>query len=331
MHMKLTSAVAGLAIAFTLSFGFPDITFAQGQAPTISMVTLQAMPGQNGQTMVVTPRGAVVPLPGPGVNGNVVQVYMGSQGGYWYVDRNGQQVDLTAAVAAMQQRGMVGMQSQQVPQYAPAPVTVNNYGTEGSSSSSSSSGGSAMGTAVAAGLGAATGAAITNAVMEPNYWHGVPYGTPYYYGAGGKPYYGGANGNNVYVNNQHTTNANVNSVHANNFQEQQNWYNKQATSNSAQYQNWQKNTNTANNPFVHQDANNQWANRNANGQAGQGQGRFGNRNGGGADGAGAGGFAGRGGADGSGGFAGRGGADGAGGFAGRGGGRRGGAGGRFGR
>lgn len=266
MPRKLSPVLAAIALTVSLGCIMPEQAAGQGQSPTVSMVTLQVVPGQNGQEMVVTPRGQVVPLPGPGVNSNVVQVYMGSQGGYWYVDRNGNQVDLTGAVANMQARMQAANFNSQVPQYAPAPVTVNNYTSQnGESSGSSGSGGSGMGTAVAAGLGAATGAALTTALTEPNYWRGVPYGTPVYYGNGYKPYYTNHGGNNVYVDNQHNVNANanVNQVHANNYQQQQNWYNKQVKDNSAQYQNWQKSSGS--NPFVHPDSS--WANRSAAGNA----------------------------------------------------------------
>jgi hypothetical protein len=282
MHKKLACLVAAVAIAGSISITAPQTVLGQNQ-PTVSMVTLQTMPGQNGQQMVVTPKGKVVPLPGAGVNSNVVQIYIGSQGGYWYVDRNGQQVDLTSAVQYMQQAA----RAQQVPQYAPQPVTVNNY--EQQSNSGSSAGSSAAGTAVAAGLGAATGAALTNALMEPNYgyYHGVPYGMPVYYGANHNPYYVDRGGNNVYVNNDVNRNAtvnatqnnvnaasvNANSYHANALTQQQNWYNQQAANKTDQFQNWQKNS--GENPFVHQDAQN-WQNaRQADGDKG---GRFGRRN-----------------------------------------------------
>lgn len=284
MHNKLTSAFAAFLLATTLAVAAPQVTFAQS-APSVSMVTLQTMPGQNGQQMVVTPKGKVVPLPGAGVNSNVVQIYIGSQGGYWYVDKTGQTVDLTSAVQYMQSRmGQAG--AAPVPQYAPAPVTVNNY--ESSGSSSSGSGSSAAGTAVAAGLGAAAGAAITNAAMEPNYgyYHGVPYGYPMYYGANNKPYYVDRGGNNVYVNNQNEVNRNVNAsatqnnVSATNLQKQQDWYNNQARSNSSQFQNWKQSANSEN-PFVHPDA--QGGVQNARQNAGEGEGRggrFGRRGGG---------------------------------------------------
>jgi hypothetical protein len=292
MQKKLTFAFAALLLASSLSVAVPQITLAQG-APTVSMVTLQTEPGQNGQQMVVTPKGKVVPLPGAGVDNNVVQIYIGSQGGYWYVDKNGRNVDLTSAVQYMQQR----MQSQQMPQYAPypqqqQPVTVNNYEQSGSSNSGSSSSG--LGTAVAAGLGAATGAAVTNSLMQPSYYHGVPYGMPVYYGAHNNPYYVGKGGNNVYVNNSNEVNRNVNAnvsqsnYQANVLKQQNDWYNNEAKKNTNTYQNFQKSA-SGENPFVHPDAQNNWQNARQGGgdQANGGGGRFGRRNSdGGADGGG---------------------------------------------
>lgn len=313
MQKKLTSAIATFALFMGLSAVTPLLSYAQGQSvPTVSMVTLQTLPGQNGQQMVVTPRGKVVPLPGAGVNGNVVQVYMGSQGGVWYVDRNGQQVDLTPAINAYSNAS----QTAQVPQYAPQPVVNNYYNQENpNGSSSSSGGGSSAGTAVAAGLGAATGAALTNALMDSgSYYHGVPYGYPVYYGANGQPYYRNASGNNVYVNNsshnnefnqaninQNTANvnaakynqANVNNVHANALQDQQKWYSQQAANNTSTFKGWQSQNGAAgggSNPFLHPDSaegRGMFANAgNAAGGNSDGGGRFGrrNRNNGGGDG-----------------------------------------------
>lgn len=289
MRKHLLVAVFSLTLSLFGQEMLPIAAYAQSQgmsSPTVSVVSLQTQPGQGGQQMVVTPRGMVVPLPGAGVNSNTVQIYMGSQGGYWYVDKYNQNVDLTAGVQRLQ--AMISQnannQGAQVPQYAPAPypyptdsnqqpVTVNNY-----ESSSGSSGGSAAGTAAVAGLGAMAGAALGSAM-----WGGVPYGTPYYYGNGGHPYYYGANGKPVYVNNSNKTmnvsgntvgnTANVNrnvdrnvanvdaagnvdrTAHANQFQNQQNWYNNQRTQNPAQYQQWQGQRNSGSNPFVHQQAN----------------------------------------------------------------------------
>src|SRR5947207_7021247 len=94
MMLKIREAVL---ISLLCLFGFnAHSASAQGQ-PNVSVVNLQVQPGNGGQ-MVVTPRGLLVPLPGAGVNGNILQLYMGSGGGFWYTDRNGQNVDLTSYV-----------------------------------------------------------------------------------------------------------------------------------------------------------------------------------------------------------------------------------------
>jgi hypothetical protein len=185
---------------------------AQAQAPAggndVSVVTLETRPGPGGSQMVVTPKGMVVPLPGQGVNNNAVQIYIGGQGGFWYVDKNGQQVDLTPAVHAMQ--AMQAQAAVNVPQYAPqyppqyAPqnaqqpqVVNNNYAQP---QQGSGGGASALGTATAAGLGAMAGAAIGNSMYQSQ----VPYGTPIHYGANAMPYYN-SGGKPVYINNSQNT------------------------------------------------------------------------------------------------------------------------------
>ncbi|MBY0357898.1 MAG: hypothetical protein K2W82_07840 [Candidatus Obscuribacterales bacterium] len=275
MRKHFMVAVFALTLSLTSESLLPMATYAQQgmAAPNVSVVTLQTYPGQNGQQMVVTPRGMAVPLPGPGVNGGTVQIYMGAQGGYWYVDRNNQNVDLTADVQRLQARISQNSYQQvpQVPQYAPQPVTVNNY----ENNSTSESSGSGAGTAAMAGLGAMAGAAMGSAMWGSS----APYGTPYYYGAGGHPYYYGANNKPVYVNNSrnvsgntvnrtvdptvNTANVNranvntgnVNNAHFNQMQDQQRWYENQRTQNPAQFQQWQNQRSTGSNPFVHQQAN----------------------------------------------------------------------------
>ena len=192
-------------ITISMSATVPLVAYAQNGDQNVSTVTLQVVPGAQGEN-VITPKGYSVPLPGAGVNSNQVHIYMGAQGGYWYVDRYGQTVDLTSSVAAL--RGQQGQPVQQVPQYAPVPQSSS------SSSSSSSSGGSGFGTAAAAGLGAMTGAAIAGSTQNYPYYHGVPYGTPMYYPhGGGNPYY--MNGGNQ-VNVEHNTNVNAANVNATN-------------------------------------------------------------------------------------------------------------------
>lgn len=269
--MRLRNAIAASVTIMSVCCAIALVQPAIGQsgAPTVSVVNLQAMPGQ-GSTMVVTPRGQVVPLPGAGVNGNVVQIYMGSQGGYWYIDKTGQNVDLTQAVMAYRNAGggQAAPSQYAPPQYAPAPVNITNENGSGSSGSSAAT------TAALAGMaGMATGAAIT-AATQPDYWHGMPYGTPYTYGAGGHAYYGAQNGNNVmYVNNKSKTN-NVavnqnNSVHANNYQNQQQYYQTQVNNKSGNYNSWQQSAGQTN-PFTRQEGASAQR-QTAAGQYGQGQ------------------------------------------------------------
>jgi hypothetical protein len=186
-----------LGLALSISVAAPRIAVAQVTQPTISVVTLQIVPGQQGQQCVLTPRGYVVPLPGPGTNQNSVQIFMGAQGGYWYVDKNGQNVDLTPAVQQYQamireagQQARPGQQPMQVPQYAPAPAPVTIVNQQPPSSGNMNYAMGAMGTATAAGLGAMAGSAMANSSNNSGYYH-VPYGTPMYYPHGASPYYMG--------------------------------------------------------------------------------------------------------------------------------------------
>ncbi len=216
---------------------------AAANAYDVSEVTLQTQPGPGGSQMVVTPRGMVVPLPGQGVNSNVVQVYMGGQGGFWYIDKNGQQVDLTPAVHAMQQMGTPAQQAA-VPQYAPQPQVVNNYNAP-QQQGGGGSGAGALGAAAAVGMGAMAGSAIANSM----YQNQVPYGTPIHYGANAVPYYN-QGGKPVYINN--STNAaefnQINNQHMTAMQQQQSWYKEQQVAQNSNWKNWQQ-AGTAN-PFV---------------------------------------------------------------------------------
>jgi len=187
-----------LALSLAINIGLnADVATAQG-APQVSVVNLSVQPGTNGGQMVLTPRGVLVPLPGAGVNSNAVQIYMGSTGGFWYVDRTGQTIDLTAYVE--QVRRMAGQaQPQQVapPQYAPYPTTYPEQTTN--NTTTNNSGGNGVATAAAAGLGAMAGAAMGTMATNP-YYNNVPYGTRMYYGNDGRPYYNNENGKNVFVN-----------------------------------------------------------------------------------------------------------------------------------
>ena len=287
MHLRRCLSIGIISFCLSLSawIAVPDAAFAQG-TPTISTVTLQVVPGQNGGEQVITPKGMVVPLPGAGVNANSVQIYMGSQGGFWYVDRNGQNVDLTSYVERY--RTMTGGQSAQVPQYAAAPQQpVNIYNNQ----PSSSSGSSALGTAAAAGVGAMGGAmlgsAMSGAYYNNGYYNHVPYGTPMYYPHGGSPYYVNAGGNTVNVNHSYegasnNTAANVNreqinNQHAENFQKQQEWYQNQQKQNPQQFKAWQQSAN-GENPFVNKEAQGRFA-QGAQQAEGERKGLFGRRGG----------------------------------------------------
>lgn len=289
MRLQRCLSIGLISACLSLSawLASPEIVWAQGGAPTVSTVTLQVVPGPNGEN-VITPRGLSVPLPGAGVNSNSVQIYMGSQGGFWYIDKNGQNVDLTSYVERF--RAMQGGQTAQAPQYAAPPQQpVNIYNEQGSSGSSSgSSGASALGTAAAAGLGAMAGSAISGAYYNNGYYHGVPYGTPVYYPRGGSPYYVNASGNTVNVNHsyqgaQGNTAANVqptnvNNAHVENMQRQQEWYQNQQKQNPQQFKAWQQSAG-GENPFVNQDSQGRFGRREAaQNDAEGGRGRFGRRN-----------------------------------------------------
>src|SRR5579883_904423 len=115
MYKKIL--VSSLAIAVSLSLQMPFQVKAQNSgSPQVSVVNLQVVPGQNGGQEVITPKGDLAPLPGGGVAGNVVQIYVGSQGGFWYVDKTGETIDLTPYVKALQAR-RASEANVQVPQY----------------------------------------------------------------------------------------------------------------------------------------------------------------------------------------------------------------------
>ena len=168
-----------ICLSATLLLAAP--AWAQNETPQVSAVTLQVVQNSDGSQSVITPKGDLARLPGPGVNGNTAQIYMGSQGGFWYSDRNGQTVNLTDAVKQLQARRASSQQAVQVPQYAPQPYYPQQQQQQQSNTGSAVMG--AAGTAAAAGLGAMAGAAMSN-----NYYN-APYGTPMHYGANGNPYY----------------------------------------------------------------------------------------------------------------------------------------------
>ncbi len=210
MSWKLSFKSALVVTAVSLGLNFAQAVSAQSpNNPNVSVVQLMVQPGPTGGQMVLTPRGFLVPLPGPGVNGNTIDLYFGANGGYWYVDKNGKTNDITSYVNQVRAQS-AKMPTAQAPQYAPAPA-YNNYNYSSnpngsisntstassgtSSSSSSNSGGgaaSALGTAAAAGVGAMAGASMAH-------YNNVPYGTPLYY-HNNNPYYNGVDGKGVFVN-----------------------------------------------------------------------------------------------------------------------------------
>jgi len=210
----------------------------------VASITLRVLKSGNGQQFAVTPRGENVLLPGAGVRGDDVHVFIGSNGGYWYVDKNGNQVDLHDAAAHVQAMRAAGGNADGgypqpvLPPYNPnayagstngEPTNVTNvYNQQPTSSSSGGSGAGAVATGALAGTAGMLGGMAIGASMGYN--NEVPYGHPVYYN-GGKPYYAGANGSPVYVNNSKT--------YAPNMEQQNNWYNNQVKNNTAQYQNFQ--------------------------------------------------------------------------------------------
>lgn len=194
-----SKVLMGIAVGALISFNSLNCQPAKSQEqPNVSVVNLTVQQGQNGQQLVLTPRGYLVPLPGAGVNSNVVQIYMGSTGGYWYTDRSGQTVDLTAYVQQLRAKmGQAQAQQSAPPQYAPyayAPQAPVQYTQQTTNNNNSGSNGAVA--AAAIGAGAMIGTSIANAA----YYNNVPYGTPMYYGANGRPYYNDENGKNVFVN-----------------------------------------------------------------------------------------------------------------------------------
>jgi len=168
------SDLAALCLSTAILLLTAPASQAQNGLPQVSMVTLQVVQNQDGSQSVITPKGDLATLPGAGVNGNTAVIYMGTQGGFWYTDKTGQNVSLDATVNALQARRAANQQTAQVPQYAPEPY----------SSGTGSGVRSAVGTAAAAGMGAMAGAAMSN------HYYNAPYGTPMYYGAGHPYSYG---------------------------------------------------------------------------------------------------------------------------------------------
>ena len=255
-----------ISLAWAICFG-SQAAFAQGQ-PEVSVVNLNVQPGKDGGQLVLTPRGVLYPLPGGGVDGNVVSLYMGKNGGYWYTDRTGKTIDLTSYV--QQIRSQPGQAPAAVPQYEPYPTQTTTTQSSGNAGTS----------ALAAGVGAGVGAMVGTGVANAMHYNNVPYGTPMYYN-NNRPYYNDDRGkevfvnedgevkwNNVYAgkqikqNNQAEKAAAVQSQRASTqsqsappqgahqYQQQQNWYHEQSQDKS-RAQSWQKQS-EGDNPFVRQ-------------------------------------------------------------------------------
>jgi len=213
-------SVLGPALALSTLLAMavlPNAAWAQGQ-PSVQSVSLAVQQSANGSQSVITPRGYLVPLPGPGVNSSVVSIYMGNNGGFWYTDRHGQNVDITSYVQEI--RAKYGqMQQATPPQYAPVAVQPQyvaagmppqeyaappqystsaappQYAQQQQQTSSSSAG-----TGLAAAAGAMAGSMAGAAMANTGYYHNVPYGTPMYYGNNGRPAYNDDRGHQVFVN-----------------------------------------------------------------------------------------------------------------------------------
>lgn len=265
------SYLAAICLSTTLLLTAPAAP-AQNGAPQVSMVTLQVVQNSDGSQSVITPKGDLAPLPGAGVNTRTADIFMGAQGGFWYFDKNGQNVNLDAAVQALQARRASNKQTVQVPQYAPQPY----YQAAPQQQSTGGGGASALGTAAAAGMGAMAGAAMSNS------YYNTPYGTPMYYGANGHPYtYGNGEQRELeelnpnqkavmynkrqneqqsqqqaleqgqaYRQNQQSQQSQQSQpyAHQQNFQHQQQWYQNEMKQNPNQFQK------VENNPFVSQSS-----------------------------------------------------------------------------
>jgi hypothetical protein len=199
----------------------------------VNMTLYHVVTGANGQELMMTPGGQATPLPGAGVIGHRVAVYHGSHGGTWYVDRNGNQVDLPAMEPGFYSNATAGGGA-----YAPVPPYYGPYGGNGyqnyyppaeqqqqpptatASATVNTTGGGSGGGGIGGFAGGLIGSALGTAVGDLA-GGGLPYGAPVYYGGGG-PYYYGGGGNRVFVRN-----TDVNNTHFNEWHNQQNWYHNQ--------------------------------------------------------------------------------------------------------
>ena len=172
----------------------------------LTMTLYQVATGQDGRQYVITRNGMQLPIPGAGVapGAQQIAVYRDPQSNFWFQDRNGQPVEVTAAQLqwAIDQR--YGQQMSAPLTQTPQPVqqtTIVEQPAQSSGGSSNSSGGGA-GSVVATGLAAAAGGAvgglISGAMNGTNNYYGMPYGAPLYRD-GNRAYYNN-NGKKVYVN-----------------------------------------------------------------------------------------------------------------------------------
>ncbi|MCA9804739.1 MAG: hypothetical protein KC777_22365 [Cyanobacteria bacterium HKST-UBA02] len=78
-YARTLAACLAAAVMIQVGCGLFQGVRAQGSdngsgQPDVAEVTLHVQPGPNGGQLVLTPKGMLVPLPGAGVNGNVVQI-----------------------------------------------------------------------------------------------------------------------------------------------------------------------------------------------------------------------------------------------------------------
>lgn len=212
-------SILAISLAVSLSMTFASEVLAQGGQPVgqTSMTLYQVVTDNSGQQYIVTKAGPKLPLPGAGLAPGTQQVaiYRDQANNYWYTDRNGNPVEVTAQQLQSYLNKLYASSQGQA-------SSNSNNNSSSNSNSGSSRGLGALGTGLAAAGGAAAGAAITNSIYNNNdYYHGVPYGVPLYRAANNQPYYVNAGGNQVYVNNS----VNNSSV-MNQWNQQGNWDNR---------------------------------------------------------------------------------------------------------
>lgn len=209
-EFAITGLTLGAIAACFLGSQFGIASFAQSPNPNqTSMMLYRVVTGGNGQQCVVTKSGLQIPLPPPGVDPRAqeLSVYRDPQGNFWYYDRYGAPVKVTAGQIQWKISQLLGAAQQPVQQ------TTNVY------QESPSSGSSALTTGLAAATGAAAGGLVAGAV-NGNYYYGVPYGVPIYR-AGGRSYYYNNLGKPVYISNSTHTNMMINT-----WNKQTNWNNQ---------------------------------------------------------------------------------------------------------